>query len=254
MAILGGAALVGGGLAAGSYFGNQAASAQRHAAGDAAARIEAAKGRAVGYLQPYSKVGQGALSPLSALLLGKSYDPANGQFTDLSSDQRMQSFFQSPAYQFNLTQGLDAINKSQVARGGAFSGGALKEVNDYAQGQASNEYGNYLNSLFGLAGIGESADTAKANIEIGAGSDLASLAYAGGMGNANKYNSLSNFGYGIGGLGIGGLMGGSNPSGGGGAGSGFTPLSGGRYNSGYANGLGSSMLSPSTSLSMGGGF
>lgn len=50
-----------------------------------------------------------------------------------------------PGFQFRLKQGLDALQKSAAARGSLLTGGTLKAINDYAQGQASNEYGNVYN-------------------------------------------------------------------------------------------------------------
>lgn len=229
--------------------GEGGAHAQRAAAGDAADRIEAGKSEALGYQAPYAKFGQQALSPLSALLLGKSYDPTNGQFSDINPDQRMASFLQSPGYQFNLSQGLSAINKSQVAKGGSLSGGALKEINDYAQGTASNEYQNFLNNLFTSAGIGQNAANQQSNITTGAATNLSSLAYAGGMGEVNKYNNMTNLVYGL----VGGAVGDSESNQPGinsqsNIGSAANKGNMGRYNSSYVNSAGAESLGPSTVL------
>ena len=53
-----------------------------------------------------------------------------------------------PGYQFRLNQGLKAIQAGAAAKGNLFSGGTLKSLNDYAQNQASNEYGNVYNRAF----------------------------------------------------------------------------------------------------------
>lgn len=51
---------------------------------------------------------------------------------------------QDPGYQFRLSQGLKALQGTQAATG--ISGGAAaKAINDYAQGNASQEYGNAYN-------------------------------------------------------------------------------------------------------------
>lgn len=52
---------------------------------------------------------------------------------------------QDPGYQFRLQQGLAAAQGSQAARGLSQSGGALKELQDYASGMASQEYNNAYN-------------------------------------------------------------------------------------------------------------
>lgn len=66
-------------------------------------------------------------------------------------------FTASPGYQFRLQQGQDAQNNQFAARGGAFSGNALKALADYNQNMASNEYGNWWNRVAGLAGVGQAA-------------------------------------------------------------------------------------------------
>jgi hypothetical protein len=251
--------------------GASAANAQQNAASNASAPIVNAQNQAQGYLQPYNQAGQQALSPLTALITGQSYDPTTGQVTQLTNDQRMSNFLLSPGYQFNLTQGLQAIQKQQAATGTTASGGAMKAITNYAQGNASNEYNNYLNNLFQLAGIGSSAATAQANTANVAGQNLSSLAYAGGMGNVNRYNNLSNAGFGLAGLGLMGAMqnngargsSGGNSLGaapslfsslgslfGGSAPAGFSSVGAGELNTGAFSGAGADFLAPSTGLSL----
>ena len=67
------------------------------------------------------------------------------------------SFQASPGYQFRLSEGQRDIGNSFAARGGAFSGNALKALTNYNQNMASNEYGNWWNQQSGLAGLGQTA-------------------------------------------------------------------------------------------------
>jgi hypothetical protein len=71
--------------------------------------------------------------PAYAAMVG-SRDFSKG-FTgaDLQSD---------PSYRWRLQQGQQALERSAAARGGALSGGSLKDLTDYAQGAASQEYQN----------------------------------------------------------------------------------------------------------------
>lgn len=69
----------------------------------------------------------------------------------------MSVFFESPDYQFNLTEGQKAIDRSLAARGRTLSGAGVREGVRYASGMASNEYGNFYNRLANLAGLGQSA-------------------------------------------------------------------------------------------------
>jgi hypothetical protein len=70
------------------------------------------------------------------------------------------NFQKSDGYQFRLGQGLNAVNTNFALRGGLGSGAAAKELNNYAQGQASNEFGNYIGTLQNQQGVGLSAANA----------------------------------------------------------------------------------------------
>lgn len=88
-----------------------------------------------------------------------SYSPFSGgqpySNASFSSGQQPFSFSgvnesNDPAYQFDLQQGEQAVQRSAAAQGGLVSGGAMKDLNDYAQGYASNQYQqSYQNALQG---------------------------------------------------------------------------------------------------------
>ena len=90
--------------------------------------------------QPWIQAGTGALDRLTTASTG---DNSN--------------FFASPDYEFRRTEGERGIENSAAARGGAFSGNALRALSDYNSNLASGEYGNWWNRQAGLAGIGQSA-------------------------------------------------------------------------------------------------
>ena len=105
--------------------------------------------------QPYKDVGYGALRDLTGL---SQMDPTPDAATVMGS----------PGYQFGLKEGLDNVQNTAAARGGLYSGGALKALtrygNDYATTKFNDEnnrlqsnFGNRWNRLAGLAGIGQSA-------------------------------------------------------------------------------------------------
>lgn len=71
-------------------------------------------------------------------------------------------FQDDPGYQFRLNQGLQGVERSAAARGLLGSGRTLKALNDYAQGAASQEFGNSFNRLASLAGIGQAANSQNA--------------------------------------------------------------------------------------------
>ena len=79
-----------------------------------------------------------------------------------------QDFQQDPGYAFRQSEGLKGINASAAARGGALSGGAVREAERFASGLASQEYGNAwnrfqsdqtnrFNRLAAIAGIGQTS-------------------------------------------------------------------------------------------------
>src|SRR5579864_6555613 len=93
---------------------------QRDAANDAMASLNQSKGEAVGYydkLSPWAKGGGQALSPLTGLLTGTSYDYNTGNQTQLNQDQRNNLFTASPGYQFRLDQAMKALTSRQNALG-----------------------------------------------------------------------------------------------------------------------------------------
>lgn len=57
-------------------------------------------------------------------------------------------FTDDPSYKVRLKEGLDSLQQSYVAQGMGLSGPALDAINDYAQEQASKEYGNAYNRKF----------------------------------------------------------------------------------------------------------
>jgi hypothetical protein len=69
----------------------------------------------------------------------------------------MSAFFESPGYQFRRQEGTRGLERSAASRGGAFSGNALRALNEFNSGLASQEFGNYFNQLASIAGIGQTA-------------------------------------------------------------------------------------------------
>jgi len=124
-----------------------------------------------------------------------------GQTRSDRQDAAYQRFRTSPGYRFRLQEGIDSLDSSAASRGMLLSGNQLKEVNNYAQGQASQEYGNYYNRLAALAGAGQTStgqavQTGQAvannigSAAIGGGRDRASAYQNQGENSANLYNSL----------------------------------------------------------------
>lgn len=107
---------------------------------------------------------------------------------------------QDPGYQFNLAQGNQALDRAQLARGGYFSGNALKEAQTFGQGLADNTYNTAFNRALqtnqeGLRGAGALAGVNDNIGNIRAGSTVNSgNLYSGALGSILGGNSFTNSG------------------------------------------------------------
>jgi hypothetical protein len=164
------------------FFGaNSAANAQAQAAANALAFQKYVFGVNQSNLNPFIQTGQGATNTLASLY------GLNGSGTPNYS-----AFYNSPGYQFAYNQGLNATQNLLSAKGSLASGGGLAALTNFGQGLASQQYGNYVNQLMGIAGIGENAAGALAGT------------------NANMSNTIGNTQQAIGAAQAGGIVGGTN--------------------------------------------
>jgi len=119
---------------------------------------------------------------------GLTVNPDDPDFGRYARDFGMQDFQQDPGYEFRLTEGQKAIERSAAARGGLQSGSALKAAARFGQDMGSQEYANafsryqtnrtnQLNPLIGLMNTG-----------IGAANNLTNTAGAQGQSQANAIN------------------------------------------------------------------
>lgn len=92
----------------------------------------------------------------------------------------MDRFFTSPDYQFRLSESTKAIDRSAAARSGPTSGNVIAANTARAGELASGEYGNYVNRLLQIAGLGQAANTQAGNAVSTASNGLANAATAAG--------------------------------------------------------------------------
>lgn len=98
----------------------------------------------------------------------------------------------TPGYQFRMAQGNEAIQRSAAAKGNLLSPAAMKELDTFSQGLASDEYSNHLNRLFSISGLGENAAAQSGNQAIQTGQTMGqNLLYAGNAAAAGKINSAN---------------------------------------------------------------
>lgn len=93
-------------------------------------------------LAPYREAGTNALNQITAL---------NQPGADYSA------FFNSPDYKFAFDEGTRALDRSAASRGRLFSGGQVRGAQQFGQGLASQQFGNYYNRLANMAGSGQNA-------------------------------------------------------------------------------------------------
>ena len=212
-----GSAVVGAGSSI--IAGNKAASAQQYAADKSAevekymydqTRTDYAPYRNVGTnalykMAQWAGVGTAAQPTGTTTTGGQTVSlPGGGTYTMPGTTQAaapagtqngtpdFSSFYASPGYQFRLQEGMKAIQNSAAARGGLRSGATMKSLNNYAQGEASQEYGNEWNRLAGLAGVGQTATGSTAQAGANYANGAANAYTNAGNARASAYQNTGN--------------------------------------------------------------
>ena len=101
-------------------------------------------------------------------------------------------FQQSPGYQFIRDEGQRDLGNSFAARGGAFSGNALRGLSQFNQGLASQDYDNFVNQLNTMAGIGQTAANQSGNAALQTGANVGNLMAAQGDARASGIANSAN--------------------------------------------------------------
>lgn len=175
-AVLAGAAVLGAG--ASIISGNKAANAQTQAANQSVAEQQRQYNQTRQDLAPWRTTGGSALAKLSDLygLGGNAPDP---------------SVFQtSPGYEFRQQQGTQAIDRGAAARGLLHSGAAVKAEQNFGQNLASQEFGNYTNTLMGIAGTGQQAANTTAAAGQGSANNISQAYGQAGNARASSYANV----------------------------------------------------------------
>jgi hypothetical protein len=101
-------------------------------------------------------------------------------------------FTQTPGYQFQVQQANDAVQNRMAALGMAGSGDAMKALATTTNGLAAQEYGNYLNRLASMAGMGQTQTSQTNAATMGAAGNMSNIAMAGGQNRASSIMSGAN--------------------------------------------------------------
>lgn len=148
---------------------------------------------------PYRQAGYTALNQLGQLTGPGGYMSQPFTAADLNS-------YLAPNYQWQLGQGLGALNNQLNTTGGVNSGNTLKAIQDYAQNYAGNAYqnafnnyqtqqGNIFNRLSDIAALGQGANqiTAKTGTTTAAnaGQAMQNAGQAAAAGQIGQANAIS---------------------------------------------------------------
>lgn len=126
----------------------------------------------------------------------------------------MSDYQSDPGYQFRLSEGMKALDRSAAARGGLLSGAQLKGIQRFGQGLASEEYqnafnryqtnqSNSFNRLAAMSGLGQTANNSLqsagqnyagnvGNIAMGAAGNQGTAQLIGGQARASAYGGIGN--------------------------------------------------------------
>lgn len=85
------------------------------------------------------------------------------------------AFNNSPGYQFALSQGNQAIDRTAAANGSLYTPNTLAMLSQYNTGYASQNYNNYIGQLMQSAGLGASGNAGLASGIAGVGNNISQL-------------------------------------------------------------------------------
>lgn len=117
---------------------------------------------------------EAAIRRMMAENQGQQFDTSDPRFGSLMRRFSMEDFEADPGYEFRRQEGMRGVEGGAAARGGLLSGAALKAIQKYGQGLASQEYGNaynrftsdqtnQYNRLAGLVNTGQGATNQVSN-------------------------------------------------------------------------------------------
>lgn len=122
--------------------------------------------------------------------------PQQQQQQTQPSGPDMSVFWASPDYNFRRSEGNRGIERTAAARGGAFSGNALRALTEFNSGLASQEFGDFFNRRAGLAGLGQTATGQSGLAGLRTADNVGNALMAGGdarasgiLGQANTINN-----------------------------------------------------------------
>lgn len=164
---------------AGSYMQSQAIGDAQDSANAASKQ---ARDQARADLEPWRTAGQNALG-ITADLSG-----ANGPDAATAALKNYQT---SPGYQWQLGEGLRAVDAGAAAKGMLRSGATLKGEQAYGAGLASQDFSTYYNRLYNLSNQGQNSAAGQAATTSAAGTQIAQTDASAGKAQASIYGNTA---------------------------------------------------------------
>lgn len=194
-AVVGGAATVGGALIS-SSGAKSAAQAQENAAESATQAQLSMFNTTQANFAPQVQLGQGAANMLGGIYGIGGVTGGTGGTTTGSPQPNYAAFYNSPGYQFALSQGQSQVDKQAAAGGNLYSSNTLAALGANQQGIASTQYNSYINQLLSMAGLGNAASSGVGTAATATGQGVAASTIYGGKaaagGIVNSSNAFAN--------------------------------------------------------------
>lgn len=139
--------------------------------------------KSVEFLTPQIGAGTDSLNLLRAAFGLDGRDDQMAFYRDFETD---------PGFDTATKAGIDAFEGSAAARGGLFSGNAIKGITDFASRRRNDAYNTRINQLLGLYGQGAGASSGAAGLTADAGSQIADTQFGTGQFFANNATNFAN--------------------------------------------------------------
>jgi len=134
------------------------------------------------YNKPYRDAGDAALAQLTGL---------TGLHGDADREFAFSRFRTDPGYQFAVDEGLRAIDSGAASSHLLRSGATLKAEQARGMGLADQQFGQYVNRLFGLSQMGQSAANQQATNTLNTGTNMANIALGQGAAESSIYGNAA---------------------------------------------------------------
>ena len=160
---------------------------QMSAANKAAKAQQAAANQDIAFQTETRDLIRGDLAPYRT----GGLDAQNAYMYEMGLGDRPTNYLgytKTPGYDFRMNEGVNAIEAGAAARGGLYSGAAMKGLQSFGQDYATSMYDQYMSRLGGLMDTGLSAAQMSGNASQNAASGVSNA--LAGRGNAQAAGAI----------------------------------------------------------------